>query len=241
MRVLIIEDERDIAEAIQRGLVREGFTTVIADNGNDGYWHATEGNYALIVLDILLPGINGYQLCRRVREAGVETPILMLTAKSGEFDEVEALETGADDFLRKPFSIHVLLARCKALLRRRPLRLAPTSFAGIELDLKTRRCIVDGQDLQLTPRESQLLASLLMAKDVPVTKQGLLHSVWGLDFEGDANVVDVYIRYLRKKLGSDRIKTIPRIGYVLQELNTPALSSQDSPVFAHDEPADATI
>lgn len=217
LQVLIIEDEPDIAQAIQRGLEREGFSTVIADNGNDGYWHATEGSYALIVLDILLPGINGYQLCRSVRDAGVETPILMLTAKSGEFDEVEALELGADDFLRKPFSVHVLLARCKALLRRRPQGLEPTIYAGIELDLKTRRCVVDGKDLQLTPRESQVLSSLLIAKNVPITKQDLLNAVWGLEFEGDANVVDVYIRYLRKKLGSDRIKTIPRIGYLLQE------------------------
>lgn len=217
MQVLIIEDEPDIAEAIQRGLEREGFNTVIADNGNDGYWHATEGNYALIVLDILLPGINGYVLCRNVRDAGVETPILMLTAKSGEFDEVEALELGADDFLRKPFSVHVLLARCKALLRRRPVGIEPTCYAGIELDLKTRRCNINGEELQLTPRESQVLACLLIAKNVPITKQDLLNAVWGLEFEGDANVVDVYIRYLRKKIGPERIKTIPRIGYVLQE------------------------
>ncbi len=215
--MLIIEDEPDIAGAIQRGLEREGFSTVVAANGNDGYWHATEGSYALIVLDILLPGINGYQLCRAVREAGVQTPILMLTAKSGEFDEVEALDLGADDFLRKPFSFNVLIARCKALLRRQPQGIAPTVYAGIELDLKTRRCIVSGEDLQLTPRESQVLASLLIAKDVPITKQDLLNAVWGLDFEGDANVVDVYIRYLRKKIGSERIKTIPRIGYILQE------------------------
>ena len=215
--MLIIEDEPDIAKAIQRGLEREGFSAVIAMDGNDGYWHATEGNYALIVLDILLPGINGYQLCRAVREAGVQTPILMLTAKSGEFDEVEALDLGADDFLRKPFSFNVLLARCKALLRRQPQGIAPTVYAGIELDLKTRRCVVDGRELQLTPRESQVLASLLIAKDAPITKQDLLNAVWGLDFEGDAYVVDVYIRYLRKKIGTQRIKTIPRIGYILQE------------------------
>lgn len=220
MRALVIEDEPDIARALTASLQRLGLEVDLADNGHDGLWLAGEGSYALIVLDLSLPAMSGSEVCRRLRASGDTTPVLVVTAQTGEQDEVRALTIGADDFVRKPFSIDVFMARARALVRRGESRDGPVEFAGIEFDPTARRCSVDGQIIHLTPRETQVLATLLHAGRRPVSKQELLHSVWGVEFEGEPNVVDVYIRYLRQKLGPDRIITIPRVGFRLHETSS---------------------
>lgn len=218
MRALVVEDEPDIARAVAECLARNGFAVDVAANGHDGLWRASEGTYALIVLDLMLPLMGGEDVCRKIRAKGIKTPILVLTARTAEFDEVNALTYGADDFVRKPFSIDVLSARALALTRRGEARATPRSHGDIEYDPELRQCRVDGRKVHLTPREAQVLSTLLHAGTRPVSKQELLHSVWGLDFDGEPNVVDVYIRYLRQKLGPERIITIPRTGFRLEDV-----------------------
>lgn len=220
VRVLVVEDEERLAAAVARGLVAEGFEVDVVHDGADGLWRAREGRYGAIVLDILLPGMNGYQVCRTLREEGVWTPILMLTAKDGEYDEVEAFELGADDFLTKPFSFPVLVARLRSLCRRgapaRPDRLVVDDLV---LDPATRGCERAGDRIDLTPREFALLEVLMRRAGEVVPKRELLDTVWGLDFEGDPNVVEVYMGYLRRKVDRpyDRasLETVRGAGYRL--------------------------
>ena len=220
MRVLVVEDEASIADALAIGLRAEGFDVDIADNGTDGLWRARETSYAAIILDILLPGMNGFKVCRTLRDEGVWTPILMLTAKDGELDEAEALDTGADDFLSKPFSFVVLVARLRALLRRgttpRPTVL---TVGSLTLDPASRQCRRGDVAVDLTAREYALLELLMRRSDAIVAKSVLLDEVWGPDFEGDPNIVEVYIGYVRKKIdapfGVQTILTVRGAGYRL--------------------------
>ena len=220
MRVLVVEDETSIADALAIGLRAEGFDVDIADNGTDGLWRARETAYAAIILDILLPGMNGFKVCRTLRDEGVWTPILMLTAKDGELDEAEALDTGADDFLSKPFSFVVLVARLRALLRRgstpRPTVLR---VGSLSLDPASRQCRRGDVAVDLTAREYALLELLMRRSDAIVSKSVLLDEVWGPDFEGDPNIVEVYIGYVRKKIdapfGVQTILTVRGAGYRL--------------------------
>jgi two-component system OmpR family response regulator len=190
----------------------------VAHDGDDGLWRARESSYDAIVLDVLLPGQSGYQVCSRLREEGNWTPILMLTAKNGEYDEAEALDTGADDFLSKPFSYPVLVARLRALIRRgghaRPVELA---VGALRLAPASRRAWRDDREILLTAREFSVLELLLRRGDEVVTKTEILESVWDSEFEGDPNTVEVYIRRLRRKIdGSGRpsaIQTIRGAGY----------------------------
>lgn len=201
MRVLVIEDEVDIAEGVARGLREEGFDVDLAFDGTTGFDTARSGAYDAIVLDILLPGMNGFKVCRGLRQAGVWTPILMLTAKDGEYDEAEALDTGADDFLRKPFSYVVLVARLRALTRRvSEGAQVPIVVGDLELDPAKRRCRRESTDIDLSPREYSLLETLMRQAGTIVSKQSLLEQVWGQDFAGDPNVVEVYVGYLRRKI-----------------------------------------
>ena len=180
----------------------EGFDVDVAHDGTDGLWRAREGSYDAIVLDVLLPGMNGYRVCRTLRDEGVWTPILILTAKDGEYDEAEALDTGADDFLSKPFSFVVLLARLRAL--HPPRRAAPPDRAHVgtlELDPGARRCRrAASTDIRLTAREFALLEYLVRKDGNVASKAEILDHVWGIDFAGDPNVVEVYVGYLRKKI-----------------------------------------
>jgi DNA-binding response OmpR family regulator len=220
MRVLVIEDEVRLAEFIQEGLDAEGFDVELTHDGLDGLWRARERPYDAIVLDILLPGMNGYKVCRTLREEGVWTPILMLTAKTGEYDEAEALDTGADDFLSKPFSFVVLAARLRALARRGatpPLELVAGDLA---LDPVHRTCRRGDVPIELTRREFALLEALVRHAGDTVAKARLLSEVWGDDFTGDDNVVEVYVRYLRRKIdepfGRRTLQTVRNIsGYRL--------------------------
>jgi DNA-binding response OmpR family regulator len=220
MRVLVIEDEVALAEAVHDGLVAEGYDVDVVHDGAEGLWRAREGSYDAIVLDILLPGMNGYKVCETLRNEGVWTPILMLTAKDGEWDEAEALDTGADDFLSKPFSFVVLLARLRALFRRgAPPRPAVLAVGPLRLDPGTRRLERDGEAIKLTAREFALLEYLMRRDGQVASKAEILDHVLGFDFEGDPNVVEVYIGYLRRKIdqpfGSQLIRTVRGAGYCL--------------------------
>ncbi len=220
MRVLVVEDNEAMSDAVERGLVAEGFAVDVADNGVDGLWRAREFTYDLILLDIMLPAMNGYEVCRTIRSEGNTTPVLMLTAKDGEFDIAEGLDFGADDYLTKPFSFVVLVARIRALLRRtNPTPGLTTITVGdLTVDPTTRRCTLRGETVEFTPREYSMLETLTRRVGEPLTRGELLNHVWGADYEGGSNVVDVYIGYLRKKLsprpdGSPLIETVRGIGY----------------------------
>ena len=220
VRVLVVEDEVRLAESIARGLRAEGFEVDLAHTGPDGLWRAREGAYSAIVLDILLPQLNGYALCRELRSGGDATPVLLLTAKQGEHDEAEGLDLGADDFLRKPFSFVVLVARLRALIRR-----AAGSADGVWtvgdllLDTRRRTCLRGATEIELTARELELLMALARRDGGTVSKRELLAEVWGLDFDGDDNIVEVYVRYLRQKIDRpfDRasLQTVRTLGYRL--------------------------
>ncbi len=220
VRVLLVEDEMRLASAIRRGLEAEDFSVDVSHDGDDGLWRAREGTYQVIVLDILLPGRNGYDICRTLREEGDLTPILMLTAKYGEYDEAEALDTGADDYLSKPFSFVVLVARLRALVRRVRGGGLPTLVVDdLELDPARRRCRRADEAVSLTPREFGLLEALMSRAGEVVSKTELLDEVWGMDFAGDPNVVEVYVGYLRRKLdrpfGRESLQTVRGVGYRL--------------------------
>jgi two-component system, OmpR family, response regulator len=220
MRVLVVEDEKRLAAGLRNGLEAEGFAVDVVLDGVDGLWMAREHDYDAIVLDIMLPGLNGYRVCSTLRDEGVWTPILMLTAKDGEWDEVEALDTGADDFLTKPFSNAVLVARLRALLRRgAQQRPAVLSAGDLRLDPASRRVWRGDDQVELTGRETGLLEYLLRRRGEVVSKRDILAHVWDYDFEGDPNIVEVYIRHLRNKLdrpfGRAAIETVRGSGYRL--------------------------
>jgi DNA-binding response OmpR family regulator len=214
MRLLLVEDEVRQAAATKRGLEAEGFTVDIATTGIDGLWMATTEAYDAIILDIMLPGLNGFRVCAELRAKQIWTPVLMLTAKDGELDEAEALDTGADDFLSKPFSYVVLVARVRALLRRggtsRPVVL---SNDGVSLDIAARSCTVHDQPIELTPREFAVLECLMRRLGEVVPKREIIDKVWDVAFEGDDNVVEVHVSALRRKLGSEAIETVRGGGY----------------------------
>jgi len=219
-RVLVVEDEKRVAAAVRRGLEAEGFAVDVACDGDEGLWLAREQPYDAIVLDVMLPGVNGYQVCERLREEGNWTPILMLTAKNGVYDEAEALDTGADDFLSKPFSYVVLVARLRSLLRRGARERPVVLTAGdLRADPASRRVWRGDQEIRLTAREFAVLEFLLRRADEVVTKTEILGSVWDFEFEGEPNTVEVYVRRLRRKIdepfGRTTIHTLRGAGYRL--------------------------
>jgi two-component system OmpR family response regulator len=220
VRVLVVEDEKRLAAGLKKGLEAEGFATDIALNGTDGLWMAKENPYDAIVLDIMLPGMNGYQVCATLREDEVWTPILMLTAKDGEFDEAEALDTGADDYVTKPFSFLVLVARLRSLIRRGAGERPAILEAGdLGFDPGSRQAWRGEIKVDLTAREMALLEFLLRRKGEVVSKGAILEHVWDYDFQGDANIVEVYVGHLRNKLdrpfGRGALETVRGVGYRL--------------------------
>jgi two-component system OmpR family response regulator len=219
--VLVVEDEARMADGLRVGLEAEGFAVDVAADGTDGLWMATEHPYDAMVLDIMLPGLNGYRLCSALRERQVWTPILMLTAKDGEWDEVEALDTGADDYLTKPFSYAVLVARLRALLRRgADARPAVLTAGDLRLDPATRRVWRGAAEVELTPREFALLEFLLRRTGDVLPKSVIIAHVWDFAFDGDPNIVEVYVSHLRNKLdrpfGRSTIETVRGAGYRLR-------------------------
>jgi two-component system OmpR family response regulator len=218
MRLLVVEDEQRLAAGLRKGLEAEGFAVDVVHNGTDGIWMARENPFDAIILDVMLPGANGYQVCRTLRSEGNWTPILMLTAKDGVWDEVEGLDTGADDYLAKPFSYAVLIARLRALCRRgAPPRPTVVETGDLRLDPASRRVSLGGQQIDLTRREFAILEYLLRHPDEVLSKRDILSHVWDFDFDGDPNIVEVYVRRLRTKLHRDRpvIETVRGAGYRL--------------------------
>lgn len=220
-RVLVVDDEPSILDAVSRGLRAEGMAVDTAPDGIDGLWKATSQAYDLILLDVMLPGLSGYEVLKRVRAAEVWTPVLMLTAKDGEYDVADALDLGADDYLVKPFSFVVLVARVRAL-QRRGVRARPVQLAAGDLvvDPASRTCRRGQDDIALTPREFSVLTFLMSHPDEVMTKTEILNSVWDENYEGDSNIVEVYIGYLRRKIdapyGRYAIETVRGIGYRLR-------------------------
>lgn len=214
MRVLVIEDDGAIRSVLERGLAAEGFEVDSCADGASGLWRAIDGTYAAIVLDLLMPGKSGYQVCEEVRAEGITTPILVLTAKSGEFDQIDLLDSGADDFLTKPASIAVIAARLRVLIRRgAALASNVVERGGLRYDLGLRSCIVDGTPVTLTAREDQLLRRLLLASGRCVTRQELLDAVWGDQSEVDGSIVDIYLRRVRAKIAPIEIENVRGLGY----------------------------
>lgn len=227
MWILVVEDEATIADAIRLGLEAEGFAVDLAARGDVGLEKAQTNSYDAIILDLMLPGLNGYKVCQTLRDEGNTTPILMLTAKDGAFDEAEGLETGADDYVTKPFNWVVLLARLRAIIRRGASAAAPTASAELRADdlvLNPATHSVRRGDVpvELTPREFSLLQYLLHRKGEVVTKFELLEHVWGEPDADDPNVTQVYVGYLRRKIdepfGAKSIQTVRGVGYRLVEV-----------------------
>jgi len=220
MRVLLVEDEPRLAEMVRVGLVSEGFVVEVGADGADGLWRGTEGEFDVIVLDIMLPKLNGYDVLRILREREIWTPVLMLTAKDGEYDQADAFDLGADDYLTKPFSFVVLTARLRALQRRgAPERPSVLTAGDLSLDPARRRAARGDTVLTLTPREYGVLEFLLRNKGTVLSKAQILAAVWDAHYDGDDNIVEVYIGYLRRKIdtpfGRQAIETVRGMGYRL--------------------------
>lgn len=216
----MVEDEVHLARSVKRGLEAEGFAVDVALDGTEGLWLGRQGNYDAIVLDIMLPGLNGYRVCAELRAAGTWTPILMLTAKDGELDEAEALDTGADDYLSKPFSYVVLVARLRALLRRGGRERPSVLECGdLRLDPAAHRVWRGETEVALTPKQFSLLEFLMRRAGEVLPKTEILEHVWDFAFDGDPNIVEVYVRHLRKRIdepfGRQAIRTVRLVGYRL--------------------------
>lgn len=220
MRVLLVEDEARLSATLSMGLRAEGFVVVAVGTGIEGLHEATEHTFDVVVLDIMLPGHSGYEVLRRMRAREVWTPVLMLTAKDGEYDETDAFELGADDYLTKPFSFRVLVARLRALARRgAPERPVVMTAGSLSLDPARHTVQRGSSPISLTPREYGLLEFLMRKKNVVVTKAEILHNVWDAHHQGPDNVVEVYMGYLRRKIdipfGTNTIETLRGVGYRL--------------------------
>ncbi|HTN54741.1 MAG TPA: response regulator transcription factor [Microbacterium sp.] len=220
MRILLVDDEVRLADGIRRGLEAEGMLVDVAHNGIDGLRMATDTDYDAIVLDVMMPGMSGYRVCQALRADDIWTPVLFLTAKDGEWDEVEGLDTGGDDWLTKPFSYPVLVARLRALVRRGGRERPAVLEAGdLRLDPAARRVFRGDTEVTLTAREMSVLDFLMRRRDEVVTKREVIANVWGDDFDGDANIVEVYIGHLRAKIdrpfGREALETVRGSGYRL--------------------------
>jgi DNA-binding response OmpR family regulator len=220
MRILVVEDDRRMAELLRRGLVGEGYAVDVGHDGRRGLELALENPYDAVVLDVMLPYVNGYRVCARLREAGRWVPVLMLTAKDGEYDQAEGLDTGADDYVVKPFSFVALAARLRALIRRgRPERPAVLHVGDLEVDPASRRCRRGAAPVALTAREFAVLEYLARRSGQTVSKGEILEHVWDDRFDGDVNLVEVYVSALRRKIdapfGRQTIRTVRGVGYRL--------------------------
>jgi two-component system OmpR family response regulator len=226
MRVLVVEDEARMASLLERGLREEGYAVDVASDGPDGLWMATENDYDAVLLDIMLPGFDGFDVCRRMREAGRWAPVLLLTAREGVDDRVHGLDAGADDYVTKPFSFAELAARVRALIRRGPgTRPAALEVGDLRLNPATHRAFRGDVDLELSPKEMAVLELLMRNVGAVVTRTQILEHAWDSNYDGGSNLVDQYIAYLRKKVdrpfGRRDIETVRGVGYRLRgELST---------------------
>jgi DNA-binding response OmpR family regulator len=215
-RILIAEDEERIVSFLEKGLRASGYTTVAVDTGPDAANLARDDSFDLVILDLGLPGIDGHEVLRRIRDRGDRLPVIILTARDGVEDTVAGLERGADDYMTKPFRFEELLARIRLRLRADPLTESSVLTAGsVSLDLRSRRASVGAEVVELTAREFALCEVFLRHAGQVLSREQLLSHVWGYDFDPGSNVVDVYVRYLRRKLGNDAIETVRGMGYRL--------------------------
>jgi DNA-binding response OmpR family regulator len=221
MRLLLVEDEKNVASFIKRGLEEESYTVDIAERGPEGFSMAISNAYNLAIIDIMLPGFSGIELCKRLREKGIKLPILLLTAIGSVESKVEGLESGADDYLTKPFAFSELLARVKALLRRSSDTAGELSIDDLRVDLIARRVFRDNKEITLTPKEFSLLEYLLRNKGAVLSRTEIIENIWGYDFDPTTNIVDVHIKFLREKVDTGfhkkLIHTVRGAGYVLKE------------------------
>jgi two-component system OmpR family response regulator len=221
MRILVVEDEPKMARVLKRGLEDEGYSIDTAPDGIDGLHLASENDYDTVVLDVMLPGHDGFEVCRRMREKGRWAPVLMLTARDAVADRVQGLDAGADDYLVKPFSFDELLARVRALVRRGAVERPPVLLVGtLSLDPATRRVERSGGAISLTPKEYALLEFFMRNPNVVLSRTRILEHVWDYNYDGVSNIVDVYVKYLRKKIGGSgggpSLKTVRGAGYMLE-------------------------
>ena len=221
MRVLVVEDERKLGELLRRGLGEEGYAADLADRGEEALWMAQAVSYDAIVLDVMLPGADGFEICRRLRGNGVWSPVLMLTARDAVDDRVSGLDAGADDYLAKPFAFEELLARLRALTRRAPAERPPVlEVGGLRLDPAAHKAWRGDQELVLSAKEFALLDLFMRRPGLTLSRTQLLDGAWDMAFESRSNVIDVYIRYLREKIdrpfGRNSIETIRGVGYRLR-------------------------
>jgi DNA-binding response OmpR family regulator len=224
MRVLVVEDDLGIAQSIQQGLIEVGYVVDVASDGKSGLDYATSAEYDIIILDIMLPKLDGLHLVRALRDQSIRTPVLLLTARNAVADRVHGLDAGADDYLPKPFEFTELLARLRALLRRPPLQANPVlQFADLEMDVATHQIRRSGRPIELSPREFTLLEYLMRHPHQVLTRNQILEHTWNSDFYGDSNVVDVYIGYLRRKIDKGfhppLLHTVRGVGYRLSITN----------------------
>jgi two-component system OmpR family response regulator len=222
MRVLVVEDHVKLAGLIQRGLRKEAMAVDVTADGEDGLWMAAATEYDAIILDVMLPGLDGFEVCRRLRNEGIWAPILMLTARDAVQDRVTGLDSGADDYLTKPFSYAELLARLRALVRRGPVERPPELRVGdLRLDRASRRAWRGGTEVELTPKEFAILELFLRRPGEVLSKFQILEHVWDYDYENRSNIVESYIRLLRRKIdrpfGTETIETVRGAGYRLRE------------------------
>ncbi len=220
MRVLVVEDERKLGELLRRGLGEEGYAADLADRGEEALWMVRAVDYDVIVLDVMLPGADGFEICRRMRDSGVWAPVLMLTARDAVDDRVSGLDAGADDYLTKPFAFEELLARLRALTRRAPAeRPSVLEVGDLRLDPAAHRAWRGDQELELSAKEFALLELFMRRPGMTLSRTQLLDGAWDIAFESRSNVIDVYVRYLREKIdrpfGRDSIETIRGVGYRL--------------------------
>ncbi len=220
MRILLVEDEKLLAETVRRGLINEGFVVEVVHDGVSGLWAATENPYDVILLDLMLPLKNGYDVLKEIRARKIWTPVMMLTAKDGEYDQTDAFDLGADDYLTKPFSFLVLVARLRALIRRgAPERPVVMTLGTLRMDPMNRSVHRGDKAISLTAREYGLLQFLMRRHDQVVSKAEILDNVWDPAFEGGDNVVEVYIGYLRRKVdvpfNLSTLSTVRGMGYLL--------------------------
>ncbi len=222
MRILVVEDEKKIADFIRRGLKEEGYAVDVANDGEEGLFLAKTNDYDLVLLDLMLPKLDGLTLCKKLKEAKIKTPVIMLTAKNTVKEKVMGLDSGADDYLTKPFAFEELLARIRAILRKKDAR-TPTRLkaADLELDLLTHKVIRGSEEIELTTKEYSLLEYLMRNEGMIVTRTMISEHVWDIDFDTFTNVIDVYINYLRNKIDSGfkkkLIHTVRGRGYILKE------------------------
>jgi heavy metal response regulator len=220
MRILLVEDERNVASFIKKGLEEEFYSVDIAEDGSEGLLLSRTNDYDLVILDIMLPGINGVELCKKIRERDRRIPILMLTAVDSIESKVQGLESGADDYLTKPFAFSELLARIRALLRRVPDTVSELTIEDLRMELLSRRVFRGDKEIDLTPKEFSLLEYLLRNKGKVLSRTQIIENVWGYNFDPGSNVVDVHIKFLREKIDSESgkklIHTIRGAGYILK-------------------------